>query len=59
MKNNVPTLKINSPDLNQALFRYYGKINVKQILNLLYEFDTNPEHSEFNEFLKNYNNNGQ
>ena len=40
------------PSLTQGLYKYYGEINVKQILYLLHEFDSNPETSEFDEFLK-------
>ena len=32
---------------------WYNKKTIKQIYNLLIEFDSNPETSDFNKFLKN------
>ena len=35
------------------IFEFYDKKTIKQIYNLLLEFDSNPKTSDFNQFLKN------
>ena len=40
-------------ELEQELYKYYGSLNVKAIMELLWEFDSQMETSDFKEFLIN------